>query len=68
MQTETVKYNDGDLTLLGFLAYDDKLSGKRPSVIVTPQVCGPGVHYRTRRRSWGSRLGCTLCRLLRQPL
>jgi dienelactone hydrolase len=48
MKTETVEYKDRDVRLLGYLAYDDKVSGKRPGVIVMPQVCGPGVHSRTK--------------------
>src|SRR5262249_8512535 len=48
MKTETVEYKDRDVTLRGYLAYDDKVSGKRPGILVWPQVCGPGVHSRTK--------------------
>jgi dienelactone hydrolase len=48
MKTETVEYKDRDVRLLGYLAYDDKLDGKRPGVIIMPQVCGPGIHSRTK--------------------
>jgi dienelactone hydrolase len=48
MKTETVEYKDSDVTLRGYLAYDDKVSGKRPGVLVWPQVCGPGVHSRAK--------------------
>jgi dienelactone hydrolase len=48
MKMETVEYKDRDVRLPGYLAYDDKVSGKRPGVIVMPQVCGPGVHSRTK--------------------
>jgi dienelactone hydrolase len=48
MKTETVEYKDRDVTMRGYLAYDDKVSGKRPGVLVWPQVCGPGVHSRTK--------------------
>jgi dienelactone hydrolase len=48
MKTERVEYKDRDVRLLGYLAYDDKVRGKRPGVIVMPQVCGPGVHSRTK--------------------
>jgi len=48
MKPETVEYKDRDVRLLGYLAYDDKISGKRPGVIVMPQACGPGVHSRTK--------------------
>jgi hypothetical protein len=40
---------DREVRLLGYLAYDDKVSGKRPGVIVIPQACGPGVHSRSHR-------------------
>ena len=30
MKTETIEYKDGDVTLRGYLAYDEKKSGKRP--------------------------------------
>jgi dienelactone hydrolase len=48
MKTQTVEYQDGKVALLGYLAYDDKVSGKRPGVLVMPQVCGPGVHSRSK--------------------
>jgi dienelactone hydrolase len=48
MKTQTVEYQDGDVTLLGYLAYNDDVSGKRPGVLVMPQVCGPGVHSRSK--------------------
>ena len=38
MKTETVEYKDGDVTLRGYLAYDDKKSGKRPGVLVMPEA------------------------------
>lgn len=48
MKTEIVEYKDRDARLLGYVAYDDKVSGKCPGVIVMPQACGPGVHSRTK--------------------
>jgi dienelactone hydrolase len=48
MKTQTVEYHDGDVTLLGYLAYNDDVSGKRPGVLVMPRVCGPGVHSRSK--------------------
>jgi dienelactone hydrolase len=42
MQTETVNYRDGELTLHGYLAYDETLSGKRPGVLVMPGGFGLG--------------------------
>ncbi len=46
MKTETIEYKDGALTLRGFLAYDEKASGKRPGVIVMPEVYGLNDHAR----------------------
>src|SRR5437667_4011849 len=48
MKTQTVKYKDGDVTLMGHLAYDDKASGTRPGVLVMPQVCGIGAHVKSK--------------------
>ena len=42
MTTETVAYADGDLALKGFLAYDEKVSGKRPGILVMPEAFGLG--------------------------
>lgn len=46
MKTETIEYKDGALNLRGFLAYDEKASGKRPGVIVMPEVFGLTDHAR----------------------
>lgn len=48
MKTETLDYRDSEINLRGYLAYDDNIGGKRPGVLVWPQVCGPGVHSRTK--------------------
>ena len=48
MKTETVEYKDGDVTLRGYLAYDDKKSGKRPGVLVMPEAFGLGEHAKKR--------------------
>jgi dienelactone hydrolase len=40
IHTETVEYKQGDMTLEGFLAYDDSISGKRPGVLVVHQWLG----------------------------
>ncbi|MFZ2628267.1 MAG: dienelactone hydrolase family protein [Rugosibacter sp.] len=46
MKTGTIEYRDGEVTLRGFLAYDDQLSGKRPGVLVMPEAFGLGDHAR----------------------
>ncbi len=48
MKTETIEYKDGATTLRGFLAYDEKASGKRPGIIVMPEVYGLNDHARDR--------------------
>jgi dienelactone hydrolase len=48
MKTETAEYKDGDVTLRGYLAYDDKVNGQRPGVLVMPQVCGLGAQAKTK--------------------
>src|SRR5208282_5937316 len=55
MKTETIDYKDGDVTLRGYLAFDDTKSGKRPGVLVMPEA----------RRTAG---GVGLRRLRRRPL
>lgn len=40
IKTQKVEYNDGDLLLEGFYAYDDKITDKRPAVLVAPDWSG----------------------------
>jgi dienelactone hydrolase len=42
MKTETIEYRDGDVTLKGFIAFDDSKAGKRPGVLVNPEAFGLG--------------------------
>jgi dienelactone hydrolase len=48
IKTETVEYKDGDATLKGFLAYDDKAEGKRPGVLVVPEWWGVNDYVKSR--------------------
>lgn len=48
MKTQTIEYKDGDVTLRGYLAYDEKKSGKRPGVLVMPEAFGLGEHAKKR--------------------
>jgi dienelactone hydrolase len=48
MKTETIDYRDGDVTLKGFLAYDERQSGKRPGILVMPEAFGLGIHAKQR--------------------
>jgi dienelactone hydrolase len=48
MKTESIAYQDGDVTLRGFLAYDDTKSGRRPGILVMPGGFGLGVNAKQR--------------------
>jgi dienelactone hydrolase len=48
MKTETIEYKDGDVTLRGYLAYDETKSGKRPGILVMPEALGLGSHAKQR--------------------
>ena len=48
MKTETIEYKDGDVTLRGYLAFDEKKSGKRPAVLVMPEALGLGAQAKKR--------------------
>jgi len=44
MKTQNIEYQDGDVTLRGFVAFDDQTSHKRPGVLVMPEAFGLGTH------------------------
>ena len=48
MKTETIQNKDGDVTLVGYLAYDDTKQGKRPGILVMPEAFGLGDHAKKR--------------------
>jgi len=48
MQTQPIDYRDGEVDLLGYLAYDDTLPGKRPGVLVMPGGFGLGRNAKER--------------------
>jgi dienelactone hydrolase len=48
MKTETCTYTDAGTRLQGFLAYDEKVSGKRPGVLVMPEAFGLGKNAKNR--------------------
>ncbi|HET6473528.1 MAG TPA: dienelactone hydrolase family protein [Pseudomonadales bacterium] len=48
MHTETVAYMDAGTTLKGFLAYDEKISGKRAGILVMPEAFGLGKNAKNR--------------------
>ena len=45
---ETVRYQAGDIDLIGYIAYDDAVKGKRPGVILVPDWWGIGEFARNR--------------------
>lgn len=48
MRTQTIEYRDGDVTLRGFVAFDDQTSHKLPGVLVMPEAFGLGTHAKER--------------------
>jgi dienelactone hydrolase len=48
MKTETLEYKDGNVTLKGYLAYDEQTSQKRPGILVMPEAFGLGAHAKQR--------------------
>ena len=42
MKSESIEYRDGDVTLRGFLAYDEQTAHKRPGILVMPEAFGLG--------------------------
>jgi dienelactone hydrolase len=44
MRTQSIEYQDGNVTLRGFVACDDQTSHKRPGVLVMPEAFGLGTH------------------------
>ena len=51
MKTETIEYKDGDVTLRGYLAYDETKTGKRPGILVMPEALGLGQACQGTRRA-----------------
>jgi dienelactone hydrolase len=50
IKTQDIRYADGPLSCNGFLAYDDKQTGKRPGVLVVHEAFGLGEHAMDRAR------------------
>src|SRR5262249_7621358 len=46
--TESIEYRDGDVTLRGFLAYDETTPGRRPGILVMPGGFGLGANAKQR--------------------
>ena len=56
LQTQTVRYNDGDASLQGYFAWDDAIKGKRPAVLVVHEWWGLN-DYARKRADMLARLG-----------
>ena len=56
LQTQSVDYLQGQITLRGHLVYDDAVQGKRPAVIVVPEWWGLN-DYAKRRASQLAEMG-----------
>ena len=50
MQTQDVRYSEGAVEFLGYLAFDDTAAGKRPGVLVVHEGLGLGEHIMERAR------------------
>lgn len=48
MKTERIEYQDGNVTLCGFLAYDETNTNPRPGILVMPGGFGLGVNAKQR--------------------
>jgi dienelactone hydrolase len=48
MKTQNIEYQDGDVALRGFVAFDDQKSHRRPGVLVMPEAFGLGTHAKQR--------------------
>ncbi len=54
VQTKTVEYEDGDVKLVGHLAWDDAVDGKRPGVLVVHEWWGLNDYARSRAEKLAS--------------
>ena len=54
IRTQNVSYQDGQTVLVGFVAYDDSVKGRRPGVLVFHQRWGLNDHARTCARYMAS--------------
>src|SRR5262245_34736929 len=58
IQTEVVEYRQGDTVLEGWLAYDDAVAGRRPTILIVHQWKGLS-DYEKKRAEMLARLGYT---------
>ncbi len=50
VQTKEITYTQGDTNLVGYIAYDDKYTGKRPGILVVHEWWGHNEYVRKRAR------------------
>ena len=50
MRTQDIDYHDGDVSLGGFLAYDEAARSRRPGILVVHEGLGLGEHAMERAR------------------
>jgi dienelactone hydrolase len=48
MKSETIEYRDRDVTLKGFVTFDESEAGKRPGILVNPEAFGLGPQAKVR--------------------
>ena len=48
MKTQKLEYTNGKKKFVGYLAFDDSRSGRRPGIVVFPEAFGLGAHARSR--------------------
>jgi hypothetical protein len=53
MQTQDIDYRDDTMTMRGYLAFDDALTGRRPGVVLFHEGLGLGDFAMTRARMLG---------------
>ena len=51
MKSQWVEYSHGDTKLNAYMAYDDKVSGKRPLLLVMPNWLAPPCWWSMRARA-----------------
>lgn len=50
IKSEEVSYTDGNVTLKGYVAYNEKQQGKRPAIVIVPEWWGNNEYSRMRAR------------------
>ena len=54
IKKEWVEYNQGDTKLKGYLAYDDKIAGKRPAILMIHDRAGMQPYSLKHAEGWAS--------------